>query len=55
MVDGQYVEIEASDTHYWIVSVLLVTHSEIGSLIPYVGKVVVAGMDRLEKGRAGSE
>ena len=41
VVQGQYVQVESSDTHDWIVGVLLVLDGDIGECVPSEGEVVV--------------
>lgn len=49
------VEVETSDAHDGIISVLLVRDDNFGSLVPHKGELVVGGTERLEEGRTGRE
>lgn len=41
VVDGEDVEVEASDSHYWVVGVLLVFDGNVGKCVPDKSEVVV--------------
>lgn len=55
MSPREKVEVETSDAHDGIISVLLVRDDNFGSLVPHKGELVVGGTEGLEEGRAGSE
>lgn len=51
MEPGENVKVEAGYAHDWVVSVVLILYGQVGSFVPDVGKVVVAGMKRAKEGR----
>ena len=50
VMDGEDVEVESSDSHYWIVGVLLVLDGEVGKCVPNKSEVVIGRMKRLDEG-----
>ena len=55
MQPGEEVQVKSRDTHDGVVSICLITNSEVGEGVPSIGKVVVAGMQGFEEKRGGGE
>ncbi len=55
MKPGEKVEVEAGYAHDGVVGVSLVFCGEVGEGVPFVGEVVVCGMERAKEGWASCE
>ena len=49
VMNGEYVEVEASDAHHRVVGVLLVLNRNVGKGVPDEGEVVICRMERLDE------
>ncbi len=53
VVDGEDVEVEAGDSHDWVVGVLLVLDGKVGKSVPDESEVVICRAKRPEKAWTG--